>query len=378
MFVLRILFFSCIALLSACISTFPIYSSPQTHGEVITHDFLTGGIEDMAASSDDKVYISKHLPTTLVRNSNQIIEYDPYWKTSKFITVGNPNIEPDFDAPKNIELFSTSSGKFTHRGPSAIYVYKDELWTKSIVSQEALHTGVFYELTKTSRGLFSFSQKLEVTHFKQFGPLSFRQGYIYTSLGCDMYKISIQKKSAELLFSGSDIAISKKNNPFGFPNCKHLPIEHLAVSNDNSIYYTGPDLSSFKTTELTDQMKMVLQENNQILVYKNGAVSSFAGSVKKGYKDGPRKEALFDNPTELIVTADNTIYILDRGNHAIRKIDTKGMVSTLIGGKQRGSKDGDLKTAQLDYPQHLTMGSHNTLFVKDANGLREITLPSQR
>jgi hypothetical protein len=61
-------------------------------------------------------------------------------------------------------------------------------------------------------------------------------------------------------------------------------------------------------------------------------VSSFAGSGKKGYLDGPATKAQFDNPTGICTNpSDGAIIIADSGNNAIRMIHN-GMVTTLAGG----------------------------------------------
>jgi len=59
--------------------------------------------------------------------------------------------------------------------------------------------------------------------------------------------------------------------------------------------------------------------------------SNIAGRSKEGYKDGTALSALFNFPqkVQLAIDSRDNIYILDGGNHAIRKLTPGGVVSTV-------------------------------------------------
>src|SRR3989338_6818157 len=61
-------------------------------------------------------------------------------------------------------------------------------------------------------------------------------------------------------------------------------------------------------------------------------VTTYAGSLTKtrGYKDGVGTEALFNEPWGLAIDASGNLYVTDRLNHALRKIDTSRRVTTII------------------------------------------------
>lgn len=61
----------------------------------------------------------------------------------------------------------------------------------------------------------------------------------------------------------------------------------------------------------------------------NGDVTTIAGGGRAGKADGPAAQALFDAPTGLAVAANGDLYIADTGNHAIRKLDKAGVVTTV-------------------------------------------------
>jgi len=59
--------------------------------------------------------------------------------------------------------------------------------------------------------------------------------------------------------------------------------------------------------------------------------SNIAGRSKEGYKDGKALMALFNFPekVQLAIDSRDNIYILDGGNHAIRKLTPDGIVTTI-------------------------------------------------
>ena len=77
--------------------------------------------------------------------------------------------------------------------------------------------------------------------------------------------------------------------------------------------------------------------HHQIVVLDDhGAEVRRIGSGTPGFRDGPARQALFNQPQGLISDG-HAIYVADTGNHAIRRIDrATGAVSTLAGTGARG------------------------------------------
>lgn len=67
---------------------------------------------------------------------------------------------------------------------------------------------------------------------------------------------------------------------------------------------------------------------------------------------GPARDALLDFPTQTVVGADGSLYILDQRNMCVRKVDPNGVISTVVGTGMPGfNGDGrDPATAQLNFP----------------------------
>ncbi|QGZ42739.1 sugar lactone lactonase YvrE [Pseudoduganella flava] len=61
----------------------------------------------------------------------------------------------------------------------------------------------------------------------------------------------------------------------------------------------------------------------------DGTVTTIAGSGQPGDDDGPAAAAAFDTPSGIAVAPDGTLFVADTGNHAVRRIGTDGVVTTV-------------------------------------------------
>ena len=95
----------------------------------------------------------------------------------------------------------------------------------------------------------------------------------------------------------------------------------------------------------------------------------FAGlEGQKGYLDGPKEEAKFNQPCQMCIDSEGNLYVADRENHCIRKITLKtGYVSTVAGLPQKaGYVNGTNEVAQFNKPIGLTIDSDDVLYVGDS------------
>lgn len=111
--------------------------------------------------------------------------------------------------------------------------------------------------------------------------------------------------------------------------------------------------------------------NNLIRYFVNGKVSTYAGNINGGYKDGKRTKALFRNPTGIVATDKGVVYIADTGNNVIRKIDRNNNVTTYAGiaSTEGGYKDGTAKEAMFNRPMGLYL-KDGVLYVADCGNQR--------
>lgn len=96
-------------------------------------------------------------------------------------------------------------------------------------------------------------------------------------------------------------------------------------------------------------------------------VEDFSGvSMISGLKDSTRHQALYNNPHGMDISPDGTIYIADRYNHVIRRIDTLGIVTLVAGSGVAGDLDGTAFSAQFNEPWGVVSGNNGEVYVADA------------
>lgn len=112
----------------------------------------------------------------------------------------------------------------------------------------------------------------------------------------------------------------------------------------------------------------------------NGIISTVAGNGMAGYSGdgGPATQAEFDlsygntRYSDIAVDAAGNLYIADTDNERIRKIDTRGIVTTVAGnGSEGNTGDGGLATnAELSSPTGVAVGKDGRLYVADTDNAR--------
>ena len=137
------------------------------------------------------------------------------------------------------------------------------------------------------------------------------------------------------------------NNPYG-----------LAIGPDGALYFCDLDNSRIRRIDLA---------TNRVI--------TIAGSGQKGYRGdgGPATEASLNMPHELLFDAKGDLYIAERDNHVIRKVDMKsGVISTAAGTGMRGfSGDGGPGSkAQLNQPHSIVLDRDGSMLICDIGNHR--------
>jgi sugar lactone lactonase YvrE len=104
-----------------------------------------------------------------------------------------------------------------------------------------------------------------------------------------------------------------------------------------------------------------------------GAVTTVAGAAESGAADGPAASARFGFITGLAVDGAGNVYVADFPNHAIRRLGTDGIVTTIAGQLGvAGAADGRGTQALLNGPAAIAIDAGGTLYVKDSRSIRRI------
>jgi DNA-binding beta-propeller fold protein YncE len=137
------------------------------------------------------------------------------------------------------------------------------------------------------------------------------------------------------------------NNPYG-----------MAMGPDGALYFCDLDNQRIRRLDL-----------------KTKQVTTIAGNGTRGYAGdgGPATAAALNMPHELAFDRAGNIYVADRDNHVIRKIDRRtGLISTAAGtGKPGFSGDGGAgPQAQLRQPHSVIVDRDGTLLICDIGNQR--------
>jgi len=139
-----------------------------------------------------------------------------------------------------------------------------------------------------------------------------------------------------------------------------------------------PEMGQGTTGAGTNVVKVYDPKTNQVSVL--AGIPHFAG------EGTPATGALFNQPTGIAVDGSGNIYIADSGNHRVRKVDTTGDISTIIGTGVAGnnavvsskgqatttfSGDGILGTGtKLSNPKGLAVDADGNVLVADTGNHR--------
>ena len=117
-------------------------------------------------------------------------------------------------------------------------------------------------------------------------------------------------------------------------------------------------------------------------IQTNGIITTIAGNGNSGYSgdDGQATVATLNTPYDVCVDASGNLYVADKGNHAIRKVNTNGIISTVagIGGSLNYGFTGDggvATSAKLNNPQSISIDISGNLFISDYtnNRIRKVS-----
>ena len=100
--------------------------------------------------------------------------------------------------------------------------------------------------------------------------------------------------------------------------------------------------------------------------YEKYAGGGIDGS-SSGYRDGPADQALFNFPQGIAINSEGDIFIAEKNNHTIRKIDHRTKIVSTVAGQAgvSGYEDGDPLEALFNTPIGLAFDKEDFLYIAD-------------
>lgn len=104
-------------------------------------------------------------------------------------------------------------------------------------------------------------------------------------------------------------------------------------------------------------------------------VELLAGNGTLGFANATGSAAALASPTGLTAGPAGVLYFTDASTSRIRQVTTAGAVTTFAGNGASGTTEGSGNAALFNWPQALTVGPGNHLYIADSNNQRIRLLP---
>jgi sugar lactone lactonase YvrE len=144
-------------------------------------------------------------------------------------------------------------------------------------------------------------------------------------------------------------------------------------SGDGSLA-TAAKLNNPEGIALDNQGNLYIADRDNHCIRKvdtQGIITTIAGDSHEGYSGdgGLAVVAQLNDPVSIMVDNTSNLYIADMDNHRIRKVDTQGIITTIAGNGEEGySGDGDAATqAQLNLPHDMALDAKGVLYIADTH-----------
>ena len=121
--------------------------------------------------------------------------------------------------------------------------------------------------------------------------------------------------------------------------------------------------------DTTGSLYIADRDNHRIRKVAGNTITTVAGSGTPGFSgdNNPAASARLHSPSSVFVDTTGSLYIADRDNHRIRRVDPTGIITTVAGNGQRGFFGDDLPatTATLAFPAAVWVDTAGSIFIAD-------------
>ena len=109
-------------------------------------------------------------------------------------------------------------------------------------------------------------------------------------------------------------------------------------------------------------------------VTQDGVVTTLAGNGEVGDVDGTGPEAKFNNPTKIAFDKDGNLLVTV--DHGLRKVTLEGVVTTIVGGPDPGFVNGPQEDARFNQPRGVVVDANGIIYLSDRsnNVIRRIEI----
>lgn len=149
----------------------------------------------------------------------------------------------------------------------------------------------------------------------------------------------------------------------GVSGCAYLsePIGAVLSKNKRFLYVADSGNNAIRRVTLKAKKKRNI-----------GKVKTIAGARSGGYVNGVGRAARFAAPTDIALSKNGKVlFVTDRDNHVIRKINLKTKeVSTIAGEGRNGFLEGSLREAVFSLPSRITRGPNKQYYIADVGSNR--------
>jgi len=191
----------------------------------------------------------------------------------------------------------------------------------------------------------------------ELGSWTFSMHHGYDPVGKTLYQGTGERRRAEDLNTKAVTTVAGNRN--------------LGLGGDGGPATQSPVDPPFGLAFAPDGSLYITDVNNSRIrkVSPDGIITTVAGIASNGFSGdgGPATSARLNSPKGVAVGADGSLYIADTNNHRIRRVGLDGIITTVAGTGVAGySGDGGLAAlARLNFPHGLAMGTDGSLYVAD-------------